>query len=631
MLSLSSKETGKIISTPADKKADILAKEGMMLADSYVKPGRGIVQSSFFLNIPIYSIVKNSGDVYIGTGSTPMIINVKTGDTIVMFEDGEIVYDMENAFDGSFYAAIQPSGVIVRILKSKTDTIYDFKGRSINFLQKTGGSVYAGVENELYKINGSKAEKIFEAQDKNITSIAEDGKNIIIGTEGKGKIIVLDSKYGSSVASFEGAEISFLCRKGGTYYAVVNRLSMPSGKSDANQSLLLKIKDGITDTILKSEDVILGAVEAEKGFYLYMSLSPSVLFYDYERIFTLGMIESDFIMRAKNLDGVVHFITAEPGRIYTVDFESAQQSFYSSVIDFGKSVVLNSVDVSSEESGKTFIRMGNTPDIDSAWTDFMIIKNETAEKFNEARYVQYKYIFKTSTDKLNNVSMYYKTINHAPEVKKIRIYTAGIVPEFALDDVSSRYPILKKKLYPEYAGENIYRTEENVVFIAWDAFDVDGDRLSYDVYLESQGERYFAGKNTQDAYVLLRTESFIDGNYNIVVEASDSADNTLNSRTGKLQSESIYIDNQSPKILEDKFELNYLYFTAVDLNSKINRAYISVNGSKYIEIEPTDEIFDSKLEYFKTEIKREKGEELSIVIFAVDQYGNIGKMRKVVK
>jgi len=91
MLLLSSKETGKIISAPADKKADILAREGMMLADTYVKPGHGIVQSSFFLNIPIYSIVKNSGDVYIGTGSTPMIINVKTGDTTVMFEDGEIV------------------------------------------------------------------------------------------------------------------------------------------------------------------------------------------------------------------------------------------------------------------------------------------------------------------------------------------------------------------------------------------------------------------------------------------------------------------------------------------------------------------------------------------------------------
>jgi len=298
MLLLSSKETGKIISAPADKKADILAREGMMLADTYVKPGHGIVQSSFFLNIPIYSIVKNSGDVYIGTGSTPMIINVKTGDTTVMFEDGEIVYDMENASDGSFYAAIQPSGVIVRILKSKADTIYDFKGRSINFLHKIGGSVYAAVENELYKINGVKAEKIFEAQDKNITSLAEDGKDIIIGTEGKGKIILLDSKFGKSIASFDGAEISFLSKKNGVYYAVVNRLSMPGGKSDANQSLLLKIKDGVADTILKSGDVILGAVEADNGIYLYMSLSPSVMFYDFEEIFTIGMIESDFIMRA---------------------------------------------------------------------------------------------------------------------------------------------------------------------------------------------------------------------------------------------------------------------------------------------------------------------------------------------
>jgi len=560
-----------------------------------------------------------------------MIINVKTGDTTVMFEDGEIVYDMENASDGSFYAAIQPSGVIVRILKSKADTIYDFKGRSINFLHKIGGSVYAAVENELYKINGVKAEKIFEAQDKNITSLAEDGKDIIIGTEGKGKIILLDSKFGKSIASFDGAEISFLSKKNGVYYAVVNRLSMPGGKSDANQSLLLKIKDGVADTILKSGDVILGAVEADNGIYLYMSLSPSVMFYDFEEIFTIGMIESDFIMRAKNLDGVVHFITAEPGRIYTVDLESEQLPFLSSIIDFGKSVILNSVDASSGEAGKTFIRMGNTPDIDSAWSEFMIIKNETAEKFNEARYVQYKYIFKTSSDRLNSVSMYYKTINHAPEIRKIRIYTAGIVPDFALDGVSGRYPILKKKLYPEYAGENIYRTDENVVFIAWDAFDIDGDRLSYDVYLEIEGEKYFAGKNISDSYMLLRTESFIDGEYSIVVEASDTADNRMNGKTGKLKSEIIYIDNQPPKILEDKFELNFLYFTAVDLNSKINRAYISVNGSEYRELEPADEIFDSKLEYFKAEIKREKGEELSIIIFAVDQFGNIGKMRKVVR
>jgi len=289
------------------------------------------------------------------------------------------------------------------------------------------------------------------------------------------------------------------------------------------------------------------------------------------------------------------------------------------------------VDASSGEAGKTFIRMGNTPDIDSAWSEFMIIKNETAEKFNEARYVQYKYIFKTSSDRLNSVSMYYKTINHAPEIRKIRIYTAGIVPDFALDGVSGRYPILKKKLYPEYAGENIYRTDENVVFIAWDAFDIDGDRLSYDVYLEIEGEKYFAGKNISDSYMLLRTESFIDGEYSIVVEASDTADNRMNGKTGKLKSEIIYIDNQPPKILEDKFELNFLYFTAVDLNSKINRAYISVNGSEYRELEPADEIFDSKLEYFKAEIKREKGEELSIIIFAVDQFGNIGKMRKVVR
>lgn len=630
-LNLFSKETGKVISRPSDKKKDLLAKEGVMIAKDYAKPGIDIVQSPFFLNIPIYSIAKQGGDIYIGTGSIPMIINTFKGDTIASFEDGQTVYDMETGADGQLYAAIQPEGFIVRIGKGKADTVCDFGGKSINFIARLSDGMYAAVENTLYKINGSSAEKVYEAQDRNITCASGSGKSLVIGTEGNGKIILVESGKGKTILSFDGAEISYLLRRGDSYYAVVNRMSQAGGGSEGSQSLFLKIRDGAADTLINSQEIILGAVESDNGIFLYMSLTPGIVFYDYKDIFSAGMLESDFIMKAKNIDGTLYFTTAEPGRIYMTEKQQDMKPFVSGVIDFGKKALLNSISYKSDEAGKMFVRMGNTPDVDSTWTGFMIVRNETAEQFAESRYIQYRYSFKSSSDRLMNVSMYYKTANHEPEIKSIRVYQPCMVPDYAAEDIISKRPLLKKKLYPEYNSENMYLTDDKVIFASWESSDADGDRLSYDIALENRDGSYFVQKGTRDPYVLIRTDGFIDGNYVIRVTAADTADNREGWLTGSLRSDSVTIDNQEPKILEDKFELNRLSFTAVDSGSKIKRAYVSINGGEYIELMPTDDIFDSKVEYFRTDIDRKKGEELLIMMFAVDQSGNIGKLRKAVK
>ncbi len=622
-------EIGKINNIPNNSKNEINIYNNMLISSEYAKQGFLVDSFSFYSNLPIFSIVKNKAGIFAGTGTEPYIINILKSDTIAKFSDGEIVYNMVSLKNNEILASIQPSSIIVKISKNKIDTIFNFEKQSINILKKVNNKIFLAVENKLYEYKNNKFDLITTIKDKNITFITSINNTIYLGTEGEGKIVSIKKNKKHLIHSYKNSEIDFIYKKNNDYYFLINTLD--KSKEDFNyHSFFIKYSDGIEDTIYKDNEMLLGGEMNSKGIFLFSS-NNNILFYDFNNLFNMGYVPSDYILRFKNIKNSIFITTGDPGKIYEIKNQYSDKAFISGVMDFSKRIIINSIYINSEEKGKLYLRLGNTVDIDTSWTDFMLINTNKNEEFSEYRFAQYKYVFKDNNDKLYSVDFYYKTKNHKPIIKDVKVFPPRILPDYMQNNNMFTYSLRNIDMYPEFKDQNLLKTDKKIIFVNWNAYDIDNDMLTYDVFLENRDGLYPVKRDFLDNHVLIYTDVFDEGVYNLKIIAYDSLSNSKNAMNSEFIKKRILIDNTPPEIMNVSFKLNHLYFTSHDKKSFINEIYYSINGSEFKEAKPIDDIFDSKTEEFNIEIKREKNEKLLIMIYAIDEYGNIGKYKKIVK
>ena len=353
------------------------------------------------------------------------------------------------------------------------------------------------------------------------------------------------------------------------------------------------------------------------------------MFFKNKSLFSCGLIKADYILSIKVLGKYAYITTGDPGRIFSIKGLYDNSEYISNVIDFGKKVFVNTVHVSAEGKGKLYFRQGDSYDADSSWTDFILLKPGMTVNSDEYRYMQYKYMYSSSEDKLKDVSIYYRTKNHAPGIDSIRVFDPRIIPDYVQTEGIFTYPVFNTSMYPEY-DNNIMKTDAKVIFAIWYAGDMDNDLLEYDVFLKDRFGLYPVKKNIYENYVLIYAEGFDQGNYEIIVRAGDSLSNVKDPLYSEM-SENIFIDNTAPQINDMKFEKNTLTLRAVDESSFLDEMYYAVNGGQLMSAMPDDGIFDSNAESFTVHIEKIKNEDLFVVVYIMDQYGNIARSKKLIR
>lgn len=626
---ISGLQSGKKLVMPSADSVSLKAEKGIMVSSNYVKPGFAVTQSDFLTNLPIFSYLEFNGKKLIGTGSVPMIIDINTSDTIAVFDEGETVFHLLPYDKNSFIAIIQPSGAVIRI-SDKQDTLTVFENKSINFAEVLNSKIHLAVENEMYVEDKGSFVKKYTANDRNISYIGMSGGRYIIGTDGNSRILSFDGKKTDILYSGKKGEVDFATIKNGVLYALVNEVSGASDNMEMFMSYLLRIENGMADTIYTADEMMLGGTERSNGIVFFKSLIPELVFYDFKNVFSCGLLNTQFIMRSGKSGQGTYIITAEPGKIYYVGGEKEEASYVSKVIDFNTPVVVNSIYPETEGKGRFYIRTGDTPAADSTWSDYMLVKPGMPENLPRARYAVIKYDFADKNGKFINASLFYRTDNREPVIDTIIAFYPRIVPDYSLNGTFDAVPVQNPDMYPEYT-DNLYRTDQKIIFVKWDAHDPDNDILVYDVYLRDSYGRYPAQKGIRNNYALLFTDVFPEGQYNVEVEANDSLSNGNRMSTASKILGDVMIDNTAPVIEDAEFKMGILTFNAVDSGSFIEEAYYSINGGEFLPALPSDLLFDSNRETFDVKIDRKQNEAMLIMIYVLDAYGNMGKYRKVVK
>ena len=314
-------------------------------------------------------------------------------------------------------------------------------------------------------------------------------------------------------------------------------------------------------------------------------------------------------------DGSIVLGTGDPGRLYVLqDRYAARGTVTSEVLDAKLISKWGSLRWRAETPAGTAIsvalRTGNTPEPDSTWSDWMPEQTEAQQASitaPAARFLQYRVTLTTDdaqkTPALHSIALRYMTTNQAPEIASIT------VPD--LDAANLDNP---KKLR-----------------FKWSATDANEDELTYNLYVRKDGWKNWVllEEDLEHTDFEWDTTTTPSGMYRLKVVASDRKDNPPEAAlTGQRISNSFAVAHEAPTVTLKTAGMDgdqaIIEATATDPLVRLTSASYSVNGKKWVNVFPTDGLFDSKTESFRFKTNALKPGTYVVVLRAKDAAGNTG-------
>ncbi|MBL8794989.1 MAG: WD40 repeat domain-containing protein [Planctomycetia bacterium] len=256
------------------------------------------------------------------------------------------------------------------------------------------------------------------------------------------------------------------------------------------------------------------------------------------------------------------------------------------------------------------VRTGNVAEPDETWSDWSAEQTDAEQAViaaPAARFLQYRLTLASANPALSpsvgSVTLRYSTTNQAPEVTGLE------VPD--LDAVNLDNP---KKLK-----------------IKWTAQDANEDELTYHLFIRKEGWKNWVQLEDN----LTKTEYEWDttttpaGVYQVKVSASDRRDNPDGEAlVGERISTSVAVAHVPPtvtlKVVGIEGDQAVVEATASDPLVRLTGASFAVNGKRWINVFPTDGLFDSKTETFKFKTDALRPGTHVLVLRVKDAAGNVG-------
>jgi hypothetical protein len=256
------------------------------------------------------------------------------------------------------------------------------------------------------------------------------------------------------------------------------------------------------------------------------------------------------------------------------------------------------------------VRTGNVAEPDETWSDWSAEQTSAANaRINAptARFLQYRVTLTTDsprlTPALHSVALRYMTTNQAPEI------TTFDVPD--LDSANLDNP---KKLK-----------------LKWSAVDPNEDELTYNVFARKEGWTNWVllEEELEKKEYEWDTSTFPSGVYQLKVVANDRRDNAPEDALKAERISAPVPVAHTPPIVNVKLagieaEQAVLEATATDPLVRLTEASFAVNGKRWVNIFPTDGMFDSKSETFRFRTDSLRPGTYVLVLRVRDAAGNVG-------
>lgn len=622
----------------------------------------------------IWCLTRDSqGNMYAGTGENGKVFKIsKDGEISLLFDSPETdIFCLIVDDDDNIYAGTSPDGIIYKIEpdQSVPDTFFSTGEKYVwSMAFDKAGNLYAatGMTGKLYKVSpDGEGKVVYDSNDMHIKSLLSSGDYIYAGTEGSG-IIYRISSDDKVFVLYDTSEREITCMAvdahGNLYVSAASGEAVP-GRDESDMSGPSGLKSDKTKRRSKVYQITPDDVITQ------IWSSPDPL------IFSM-IIDGDNLMVGTGDDGKIYSVTPDGDWTSVADSEESQILSLYNVSDTGeiwfstgnagklfklssdylKEGTLESEKrdasvtskwgniawdaVQPDDTGVTLsTRSGNTEKPDDTWSEWSDeYTNPAGEEITSpaARFIQWRAKL-TSTDGtatpiLKRVSVAYLERNLKPSVESVSIGSEQKrnegTPSRSSSSGSGKERPQKSEQVP-LSGKKA---------IKWKATDPNSDSLEYTVYFRGVEEQSWKllEEELRGTSHPLNTESFPDGAYLIRVVATDSPSNPLNMALSDEEiSDPFDIDNTPPKVMElqakPAVEGRYVVTGKVeDAASYIKRIQYSIDGGDWKPMFSSDQIFDSREEYFSFSTEALTEGEHTIAVKANDAAGNVSTSRTII-
>jgi hypothetical protein len=590
------------------------------------------------------------GTLYAGTGPKGLLVRITPNGGSVLFRSPETyIWCLAIENDGqAIYAGTGPKGRIYRVTpEGKAEVFYTTKQEHILALAKgPAGLLYAGTDKDglVYRIDTKgKGFVLYSAPQTEVRSLLVTADGIYAGTSSpvrRRNSTTSPASPARSTSSPSGSAAPALrsdrerSRSSGDEANIVSPPSSLSNLGDSaskssaapaalpptvgENSLYRIAADGTVREVFRERALLLSLLQQNGHILIGTGMDGQLFELDEaskERSEIARLDHGQIHCLLRRHDGAIVLGTGDPGKLYVLQEKYARKgTVVSEVLDARLISKWGSLRWKAETPAGTrvtlAVRSGNIAEPDETWSEWSAEQAdpETATiAAPPARFLQYRVTLTTEqpslTPTIRSLALRYMTTNQAPEVTSIQ------VPD--LDAVNLDNP---KKLR-----------------LKWTATDPNEDDLTYSLFVRKDGWKQWVEleENLEKTEYEWDTTTMPSGIYRLKVVASDRKDNPPEEAlTGERQSGPFAVAHSPPIVTLKTAGMDgdraVIEATATNELVRLTAASYSVNGKKWINVFPTDGLFDSKTESFQFKTDALKPGTYVVVLQVRDAAGNTG-------
>jgi hypothetical protein len=548
--------------------------------------------------------------VYAGTGPSGRIYEV-TGDgkaRVFYATKQEHILALAMGVNGLLYAGTDKNGLVYRIdPQGKGFVLYSTPQSEVRSLLVTADGIYAGTSAPTRRrgvgSGSSGGSRSYAPPNPNFSASTLFNTKVRTGTGSEEADTSNSHSPPAASLSHEGRESS---------------APAASAPGSGENSLYHIAADGSVREIFREKALLLSLLKENGRLFVGTGMEGQLFEINEttkERSEIARLDHGEIHCLHRRHDGSIVIGTGDPGKLYVLQDRYVDRgTVVSEALDAKLISKWGSLrwkaDVPADTSISVAVRTGNTAEPDETWSPWSTEETDAEQavvRAPTARFLQYRATLATrnpaTTPTLHSIAVRYMTTNQAPEVGAIQ------VPDLDVQNLDN-----PKKLH-----------------FKWTATDPNEDELTYAVYVRKDGWKNWVEleddlDKTDFEWDTTTTPS---GLYHLKVVASDRRDNPAeDSLTGARVSMPFVVAHEPPSITLKTTGMEgdqaAIEATAVDPMVRLTAASFSVNGKKWVNVFPTDGLFDSKTESFRFKTDTLKPGTYVVVLRVKDAAGNTG-------
>ena len=351
---------------------------------------------------------------------------------------------------------------------------------------------------------------------------------------------------------------------------------------------------------------------------------------------------------AQQSNGTEWIVTSNTGKLYRLNAapeNKAKPTYTSEIFDARFFSRWGRATVRGAGSYQLQARSGNVEQPEQGWSKWTAITpNAAAMPIPQARFVQWRATL-TPDAHIEQMEIAYLPQNVAPAVDAVAVQLHARMPDPGNAQPSTTVSIPLQgavaatnstTIFFPSSGALTAQRAQNWGTVRWQAHDDNGDQLRYRVLYRAEDEADWRTliKNINGEYASFDLQQLPDGWYRLRVEASDAPSHPSGEAlTAYKDSAPFLIDTTAPVLsgitASAESDSIHIIFDAKDALSRIARASASVDGGKWIFIEPVGKLSDAPQEHYdlKLPLPKENAAQHVVAVRVYDSAGNmaIGK------